>query len=68
MLKGFAAHFIVGTYTPLSDVWAFGILMWEVFSCGQLPYTGMSNKETMEKIPKGMTLQVILKNDMNVSF
>jgi len=34
-------------------VWAFGILLWELFSEGNLPYPGMSNKETTEQVLKG---------------
>jgi serine/threonine protein kinase len=39
-----------GKYTSLSDVWSYGILMWEIFSKGQTPYTGMSNSKAREMI------------------
>jgi len=42
-----------GLFTHKSDVWAFGVLLWELFSNGDLPYPGMSNKETVEQILKG---------------
>jgi hypothetical protein len=29
---------VEGIYTPESDVWSFGITMWEMWSGGQAPY------------------------------
>lgn len=46
-----------GSYTLSSDVWSFGILMWETFSSGLLPYPGLSNKETTEQVPKGYRMK-----------
>lgn len=39
-----------------SDVWSFGVLMWEMVNPGRLPYGNLSNKETMRRIKSGYTL------------
>lgn len=44
-----------GKYTTLCDVWSYGILMWEIFSKGDTPYTGMSNSQARERIDSGMS-------------
>ena len=36
-----------GIYNAKSDVWMFGVLMWEVFSFATLPWFGMSDFEVM---------------------
>ncbi len=42
-----------GKYTSLSDVWSYGILMWEIFSQGATPYAGLTNSKAREMIEAG---------------
>ena len=35
-------------FTSASDVWSYGIVMWEVMSFGERPYWDMSNQDERE--------------------
>uniref|UniRef100_A0A8C4S6U2 receptor protein-tyrosine kinase n=1 Tax=Erpetoichthys calabaricus TaxID=27687 RepID=A0A8C4S6U2_ERPCA len=37
-------------FTTASDVWSFGIVMWEVMSYGERPYWDMSNQEVISAL------------------
>jgi serine/threonine protein kinase len=41
---------IYGKFSTDSDVWSFGVVMWEVFSFAMQPYYGTSNDEVTEAI------------------
>ncbi|RUS77386.1 hypothetical protein EGW08_014866, partial [Elysia chlorotica] len=45
--------FLDGVFTTKTDVWSFGILLWEVFSLGHMPYPGCSNEEVMNLVTQG---------------
>lgn len=41
-----------------SDVWSFGVLMWEMANPGRLPYDNFGNREAAQKIKAGYTLTI----------
>lgn len=42
-----------GDFSTKSDVWAFGVLMWEVFSHGELPHAKLGDDEVLEGLQTG---------------
>ncbi|XP_041986159.1 ALK tyrosine kinase receptor isoform X2 [Aricia agestis] len=45
--------YIDGVFTCKTDIWSYGVLLWEVFSMGVMPYTGCANREVMELVSGG---------------
>ncbi|KAK2513680.1 hypothetical protein Q9233_015356 [Columba guinea] len=43
-------------YSSKSDVWSFGVLMWEVFTEGKMPFESKSNSEVVREISQGNRL------------
>ncbi|XP_019859739.1 PREDICTED: uncharacterized protein LOC109587969 [Amphimedon queenslandica] len=41
-----------------SDVWSFGILLWELATKGKEPYPGMTDKEVKEAVSKGYHMPI----------
>ncbi|XP_023240042.1 proto-oncogene tyrosine-protein kinase ROS-like [Centruroides sculpturatus] len=42
-----------GVFTTQSDIWAFGVLLWEVMTLGQQPYPARSNLEVLQYVREG---------------
>ncbi|XP_030634411.1 ephrin type-A receptor 4 [Chanos chanos] len=43
-------------FTSASDVWSYGIVMWEVMSYGERPYWDMSNQDVIKAVEEGYRL------------
>ena len=41
-----------GEFTLATDVWAYGVLLWEIFSGGVQPYLGMTNAKARNAVVK----------------
>ena len=45
-----------GKATIQTDIWSFGVLMWEVFSFAMQPWYGFTNEQVIEKVKGGEIL------------
>ena len=55
--KWMAPELLMHDYLTLrSDVWSFGVLVWEMFSFGRAPYGQMGFEELMDKLENGYRL------------
>ncbi|XP_061850309.1 ephrin type-A receptor 5 isoform X4 [Colius striatus] len=43
-------------FTSASDVWSYGIVMWEVMSYGERPYWEMTNQDVIKAVEEGYRL------------
>jgi len=43
-------------FSSASDVWSFGILLWEIWSYADMPYKGWNNKKVTEEVSNGYRL------------
>ena len=45
-----------GVFTSHSDIWSFGVLLWEVMTLGQRPYQGHDNSQVLLYVKSGRIL------------
>ncbi|XP_045393908.1 leukocyte tyrosine kinase receptor isoform X2 [Lemur catta] len=45
--------FLEGIFTSKTDSWSFGVLLWEIFSLGYMPYPGRTNQEVLDFVIAG---------------
>uniref|UniRef100_A0A665T8M3 Tyrosine-protein kinase n=1 Tax=Echeneis naucrates TaxID=173247 RepID=A0A665T8M3_ECHNA len=43
-------------FSSKSDVWSFGVVMWEIYSEGRMPFENLTNQEVVVKITSGNRL------------
>lgn len=47
-----------GVFSTQSDIWSYGVVLWEIFSLGQNPYSGVEfDEKFITKLEKGVRLE-----------
>ena len=45
-----------GVFTTYSDIWAYGVVLWEMVTMGAQPYQGYANESVLHNVIKGVRL------------
>ena len=48
-------------FTSASDVWSFGVVLWEIVTLAEHPFPGLSNEEVLSHVKRGKNELVALK-------
>lgn len=49
---------IDGLFTPQSDVWSYGVVLYEIITFANRPYQGLSENQVVEHLKSGKSLPV----------
>ena len=64
-VRWMASECFYGKFSQKSDVWAFGVTMWEIFTLAKVqPYNDMSDKQVIEDALKGKNRKILAKPDV----
>ncbi|KAL3281176.1 hypothetical protein HHI36_004394 [Cryptolaemus montrouzieri] len=47
---------VYGRFTLESDIWSYGVILWEIYSYGKQPYYGHTNEEVVKLVLDGIML------------
>lgn len=45
-------------YTTLTDIWSFGILLWEIVTYGATPYPKLHGRDVKARVPSGLRMEI----------
>ena len=46
-----------GKFTSQSDVWSYGVVLWEMATLAEVPYQGLANEQVMSYVKEGRKMQ-----------
>ncbi|XP_069957661.1 insulin-like peptide receptor [Cherax quadricarinatus] len=47
-----------GVFTTMSDIWSYGVLLYEIVTFGAFPFQGMTNDQVLEHVKAGHTIAI----------